>query len=107
MGLLETTADLRRYYCWLQAKDRCTHKKAVVSIIRNVVRQYPTESFTILVGLESVFPKFMEFLDWRSLRLLRNVPDRPFHNLELRHQEIGDLYVVEKRRATDFEAPKL
>ena len=32
-------------------------------------------------------------------------PDQPFHNV--RALQSGEFYVVQKRRATDFEAPKL
>ena len=37
----------------------------------------------------------------------RESPTNPFIILEPRDQEIGEFYVVEERRATDFEAPKL
>ena len=35
------------------------------------------------------------------------LPTNPFTILEPQDQEIGELYVVQERRATDFEAPKL
>ena len=34
-------------------------------------------------------------------------PTGPFTTYELQDQEIAEFYVIEKRRATDFEAPKL
>ena len=34
-------------------------------------------------------------------------PTGPFTILELQYQEIREFYVVQVRRATDFEAPKL
>lgn len=34
-------------------------------------------------------------------------PDRPLQNLEPQHQKFNELYVVQKRSATDFEDPKL
>ena len=34
-------------------------------------------------------------------------PTNPFTILEPRDQEIGEFYLVQERRATDFEAPKL
>ena len=36
-----------------------------------------------------------------------NIPTDPFTMFEPRHQEMCDLYVAQKRRATDFEALKL
>ena len=36
-----------------------------------------------------------------------NFPTVPFPILEPHDQEIGEFYVVQKRRVTDFEAPKL
>ena len=38
---------------------------------------------------------------------LNNNPTNPFTFLEPRNQEIGEIYVVQERRVTDFEAPKL
>ena len=35
------------------------------------------------------------------------IPTSPFTILEPQDQGIGEFYVVQKRRATDFEAPKL
>ena len=35
------------------------------------------------------------------------IPTNHFTILELQDQEIGSFYVAQKRRATDFDAPKL
>ena len=37
----------------------------------------------------------------------RMIPTNPFTILQPQDQEIGELYVAQKHRATDFEAPKL
>ena len=37
----------------------------------------------------------------------RRNPTNPFTFLEPRDQEIDEFYLVQERRATDFEAPKL
>ena len=37
----------------------------------------------------------------------RSFPTDPFTTLTLQDQEIGEVYVVQERRTTDFEAPKL
>ena len=34
-------------------------------------------------------------------------PDRPFHIFKPQYQDIDEIYVVQERRATDFEAQKL
>ena len=43
----------------------------------------------------------------RCDRAFLDFPTKPFTILEPRDQEIGEFYVVQKRRATGFEAPKL
>ena len=43
---------------------------------------------------------------WKTLPVTQ-LPNRPFYYFEPQNQEIGDVYVVQERWTTDFEAPKL
>ena len=42
-----------------------------------------------------------------GVRAYISYPTDPFAILDPQHQEIWEFYEVQKRRATDFEAPKL
>ena len=102
-----------------QLQIRATYREVNICVVK---ADFPTESLTLLVPQKSSYQCFFKskrIVDRLSLRHLKRrkvssdqsamismSPTSPFAILQPQYLWIGELYVVQDRRSTDFKASK-